>query len=583
MILLIPAAFAANLAGTVSDVDGAPIPGATVVAYDTRLSYAQAQSTNDGGWGMGGVPPGRYRLRVLPDDADPHVDRFWPDTWDFCAADVVVLDEGGDIEGLDFALPVGGTLTGTVTEPSGARALDGQILAQGMSERTSLVSRLADIAEDGTFRIVGLDSEAGQSEPYSLYLNIPGLPRQYLAPSYDDEEAAWFDVTRGGETSTGDQSLLEGISVSGTVRGPDGPVVGGTVYVYSGSQVMSCTTGDDGVYTAERLPPGDIITWASGDGLATTYYPDADRPGGRVAAPDEGADVTGVDLTLPRESTLTVTVVGGAALDDASVLLYNDTYTVGRGGGLAADGTITIDALFPGTYFLFVYGDDAGLTDDWARDAAGEILSISVDGATEITVAPPGGASFSGTVRGDDGAPVYGAYVYATTLDASDTVVATTDHDGVYSLTGLVGGTYTLRASYVHYCPNDPGWVTTYWPDALVVDDGLPTELASGEARTEVDFTLFRDDDHDAMGDVWEEENGLDPTRDDAGEDADGDGYLNIEEWVLGSDPTGGDAGSTGCGAGCGSGAAVLGALPLALRRRRAACTGAPRSLAFRW
>jgi hypothetical protein len=189
-------------------------------------------------------------------------------------------------------------------------------------------------------------------------------------------------------------------------------------------------------------------------------------------------------------------------------------------------------------------------------------------------------ASFSGTVRGDDGLPVYGAAVYAATADGEDTIVDVTDHDGAYAITGLVGNTYTLKADYNHYCPTDAGWLAVWWPDALVEEDALSTSLDDAEARANVDFTLFNDDDHDDMGDAWEAENGLDTTLDDASGDADHDGYLNIEEWINGTDPTD-ESAAQDCG--CGSGAGALLLLPLAVLRRRAAKTGTPRTRALRW
>ena len=77
--------------------------------------------------------------------------------------------------------------------------------------------------------------------------------------------------------------------------------------------------------------------------------------------------------------------------------------------------------------------------------------------------------------------------------------------------------------------------------------------------------------DSDGMGDAWELEYGLDTSFDDSGEDPDGDGFTNLEEYLLGTDPT--DAGSGGAaGCGCGrsdTGAALLLLPPLLWRRRR--------------
>ena len=574
MILLLPTAFAATLSGTVTGADGSPLAGVDIVAYDARLNYAAARTTTDGGFTITNVPAGRYRLRALPSDSDPHVDRFLPDTWDFCAADVFTVASADAVDALDFGLPRGGEITGRLLGGDGAPVPEAQVLAIGASERSALVSRLGTVDADGAFSIVGLDGEPDALEPYLVYVGATGWPRQYLGPSYTDDDAGEVLVTPGGSTPLGDRTLLDGITVTGTVAGPDGPVPGGTVYVFSSSQVISVDIEADGTYVADGLPPGNVVSWASADGLATTYYPNADRPGESLSAPDEGQVLDGADLRLPRENTLTVQILGEGDRSDVSVLLYNDTLSVGRGAPVEEDGTVTIDALHPGTYSLFVYGADVGSTDDFVRDTSGAVRDIVIDGATTLDVEMPAGAGFSGTVRDDAGAPVYGAYVYSTTADGENTEVAVTDAEGVYTLGGLPGGIYTLRASYAPYCDNDPGFVTVYWPDALQPDDALVTTLAVGEGRADVDFVLFQDGDHDAMGDAWEAEHGLDPERDDAGEDPDGDGYVNVEEWVLGSDPTGPAVGpGTVCGSGCGAGAggALVWMVPLLARRRRSA------------
>jgi hypothetical protein len=79
-------------------------------------------------------------------------------------------------------------------------------------------------------------------------------------------------------------------------------------------------------------------------------------------------------------------------------------------------------------------------------------------------------------------------------------------------------------------CPDDhnktsPGFCGCGLPDDDTDDDG-----------TLNCFDL--DDDDDGMPDTWENTYGLDPLTDDALEDADGDGYANIDEYALGSDPT---------------------------------------------
>jgi uncharacterized protein (TIGR03382 family) len=78
--------------------------------------------------------------------------------------------------------------------------------------------------------------------------------------------------------------------------------------------------------------------------------------------------------------------------------------------------------------------------------------------------------------------------------------------------------------------------------------------------------------DQDLMADLWEQEQGLDPARDDASEDPDGDQYSNLDEYRLGTDPFGREVVKTGCGCGGGAPGTAAGALlafALTLRRRR--------------
>jgi hypothetical protein len=302
------------------------------------------------------------------------------------------------------------------------------------------------------------------------------------------------------------------------------------------------------VYEADGLPPGDAISWASVDGLATTYWPGSDRPTTeRIPAPDEGMNVEGIDLDLPAETVLTLhfSAADGPDVGDlgeVSALLYNDAHTVGRGGPVDDDGTMVIDGLWPGIYDLYVYGSDGGFEDGYAFE--GTVLAASTDVDVPLQLA----ASITGRLTDDAGEGVYGGYVYAFPADDPDrSYAAVADSDGYYALLGLPAGFYTVRASYVHYCPSDQGYVTVWWQDVLSEEWAAQLQLGTGQGFAGADFHLPDDDDHDAMGDAWEREHGLDSSRDDAAEDLDGDGFSNLDEYLLGTDPNGATGGISGC------------------------------------
>ncbi|HND32106.1 MAG TPA: carboxypeptidase-like regulatory domain-containing protein, partial [Myxococcota bacterium] len=307
------------------------------------------------------------------------------------------------------------------------------------------------------------------------------------------------------------------------------------------------------------------------EGFGTTYYPDADRPGTRVPVPEEGAEAEGVDLYMPTESVLNVQLVGDGALEEISVLLYNSTYTVGWGDVADAQGRVRLGQLHPGDYTLQVYGSEAGFVDGGYNDALGNPRVIHVEGesSVEVTLAP--GASMSGLVSGEDGSPIYGAQVVVTTADGSGVDFITTEADGSWTIEGLPAGSWKLQVNVNPLCPDDPDWVDQHWDGVYLQDFSVAIPLAEGEHKENLDFVLPADNDHDRMGDRWEEENGLDAQRNDAGEDPDEDGFSNLEEWRIGSDPTSDRAGADcGCGEGKSSFFLLLPLAALYQRRRNA-------------
>jgi hypothetical protein len=71
-----------------------------------------------------------------------------------------------------------------------------------------------------------------------------------------------------------------------------------------------------------------------------------------------------------------------------------------------------------------------------------------------------------------------------------------------------------------------------------------PVSLGAKELLLYMSVTT--DDDHDGMPDDWEVQYGLDPTRNDSGEDFDGDGATNSEEYTNNTDPANSDTDSDG-------------------------------------
>jgi hypothetical protein len=542
LFLLAPAAFAGSLNGRVTGPAGDPIEGALVYAINPMLGAARSTTDGDGVYDHIGLPDGAYRVWVVPADGDIHVPRHFPASANYCDGTLVTVS--GSTTDVDLVLPVGERLNGRVLDLDGLPIAGVRLRAQSAMNSAS---RDGWSEADGQFHIRGLEP----GEDWAVQAAISGHPIQWWGDAYTVDES--IRVAPSAEEDMGDWVLLDGIAVSGSILGPHGPVEGATVRVYSSSQLSQEESESDGSYLVAGLPPGEVTAWASADGLAVTYFPDADRPTEFVEAWEEGAWLEGMDLHLPTEATVTVGLSGTAPLTDGdlsglSIILYNDSHTVGRGAQTDSEGNASFGGLHGGRYEVFVYGGDAGHADDWFRDEGGEIAVIDLEpehdnGTIEVALKPA--HTLQGRVIDEAGAPIGGATIIITPHGDDDTghsndgslFVETTKYTGDFAVVGVPEGQWDVRVQVSPHCPTDPGFVRVHWPNE--VDPRMADTLTIGGTAPipPMQFTLPTDNDHDAMGDRWERRFDLDPTSDDAHEDPDKDGLNNLTEYRLRTHP----------------------------------------------
>ncbi len=514
-------ALADSLSGQVLE-ETEPLSGVTLYLFDEQQRYQDTQSDDNGEFTFMNVPDGPVRLFAVPSVDSSAIPAFYPNTPDYCSAERLFTK---DTSSVTIDLQTGDTLEARLT-------VGGEPLPNALVKATpdGAWVRGGFSNADGTVEIGGLPLDS------LVTLEIEGdtIPNQWLTdqgPTYDSREATWLTLNEISD----DIELNPGITIEGLVHSGPTPIPNATISVYSNSQIRSTQSDEDGLYSVVGLPPGETLSWMSADGYANTYSPTDDRPIYFEPILDEGALYDLLDIDAPLESTLSITVLDSNTeepIQGASVLLYNDTKTVGRGEPVDEMGTAVVRGLHAGRYTLTIFAENDGYYTGDVLDALGEPLWFELgDQAHEaFTVYWEPREQALIQFNDDEGNPV----VDILTLlqhDASDDVQREySKNDGTALIYGLQNGTWNITLSHTPICPNDMGYIIPP-VDPLVV----PQVDILG-------ITLLRDHDQDGMPTAWEEEWGLDPYRNDADEDPDDDGLSNLQEYNLGSEPNSFDA-----------------------------------------
>lgn len=542
--LLCTNAFAeSTIAGTIHSFDGSPVAQAYVYVFDARSRYEYTRSDGLGSFSID-VDQGAYRILIAPTPFDNLVPVFYPNEQRYCDGERIF---GGDT--IDVVLEEGRTISGTLESPTGEPIANALLETQ---DDVSPIDRVAQTDSNGHFLIQGLPTDHNLG--WRCYIEAPGYPEQYIGATYEEDLALRME-----DGDIGIHQLKEGIFLSGVVEGPQGPIPDAEVFGYSGSQVVGGNTQEDGTFFLQGLPPGDALVWSSAAGHATTYAPNFDRPTEFFSILEEGAIKSDFSVQLPEEQVLTISLVDDGPILGASVLLYNDNNTVGRGNPVDDAGVATIDRLHKGTYFLQIYAENDGYFNEWYEDEEGNI-PIVIDENLDITIEREPASRLTGIILDDLGNTVYGADILMT--NGIDVERAKSSKDGSYIVWGLYEDAWEFSVSYSALCPKDRSYVTMYYPNVPTASEMLIME----QSEHEHNVTLPVDDDHDEMADAWEEENGLNTTKNDAQEDPDQDGISNLEEYRNQSNPT--QERDSQCGCQSNSASLVIPILLLAWRRR---------------
>ncbi len=432
----------------------------------------------------------------------------------------VQVTDGATTAGINFALGIGGTVTGAVTD-----AGTGAALANAWVWVYNSAGNYVDAAQtnaSGFYSVAGLATGT-----YYTKAIAPG----HLTELYDDIPCyTWgtcpsvlvgtpIGVTTGATTTGIDFSLDLGGRISGTVTSSatGAPLADVLVQIFdtTGTWVTGAYTDASGLYTCgagsgSGIPSGSYYARTSNNGgYVNELYDGISCPGqscglvgARPISVTAPAATTGIDFALEPGGRISATItssVSGAPLADVQVDIYGSTGNYVTGGSTNASGVYASrDGLPTGTYYARTWNDQ-GYVDELYNDIACPIQSCGdVTGGTPINVTAPltsainialaPGGRVSGTVTDvTTGQPL--AYVTVSLYGPGGTWLGHgyTNGSGVYTTSGVPTGTYYARTS------NPLGYIDELYDNILcpcTVTEGTPIAVTAGATTTGINFAL---------------------------------------------------------------------------------------------
>jgi hypothetical protein len=436
-----------SIAGTVTDKDtGAGIQWASVTAVSVNSGswYGFGFTNSSGAYTMTGLTSGSYKLRF---SRDGYIDVWSGDKPDQQSATSVVVTAPNVTTGIDAVLAKGGSITGTVTDKDTGAGIKGAYVVPFRAVDGSGVIGVST-ESSGAYTITGLASGS-----YKLRFSRDGYVDGWSGDKPDQQSATSVVVTAPNVIADINASLAWGGTISGNVSGQDTGAGIPTVHVYAidrttGTWGGGATTDQNGAYTINGLATGSYrLKFESpynSDYIDRWYGVEQCADAVTVTAPNA---VTGIDASLVRGASISGRLTDAAtgtgipgtvncfSLSSPNVIAFASYLSAG------STGAYTIRGLPSGEYSVSFSAPD------YIGKPNALKLSLTTGSAiANVDVALNRGGAIGGRVTDSvTGAAVGGVMVDAVNGLTSPPAYDVTDDNGDYRISGLPGGSYTLR------------------------------------------------------------------------------------------------------------------------------------------
>jgi hypothetical protein len=512
-----------RVGGTVSNASLDPLANVRVRFFNQAgNSVGDARTDGSGNFLSPGLPAGTYF--AVTENELGLVDKLYDDI--LCPNSSCNPTNGTPIAvtvpnttgGIDFVLPGGGTITGTITAAVGGAPIEN--VGVQVFDASGVMTATFSTNASGLYTAPGL--------PAGTYFLRTSNSLGFINELYDDIPCPGFGcsvtsgtavvVAAGAVTPGKDFALVSGGRISGTLTNAAGgaPIANASVQIFNqtGTSLDFVNTNGVGQYLSTGLPTGTYFARTSNSlGFRNELYDDipcvpfCTPTSGTPISVTAGATTPNIDFALLSGGSISgsVTVAGsGTPLASISVHVHTSTGAFATNAFTDGSGNYTVTGLSPGTYYAktAVTGGQYYLDELYQEMSCAPACSVTTGTPLTVTAGntvtgvnftlTPGGGAVSGTVTDAATAnPIGNATVRIHSSGGTFLKSLLTSINGQYSIGSLPAGTYFARTAVT----SPLNYLDELYDDlpcfpGCTVTNGTPIVITDGATHTGVDFAL---------------------------------------------------------------------------------------------
>ncbi|WP_230118948.1 carboxypeptidase regulatory-like domain-containing protein [Arthrobacter sp. Bi83] len=489
----------ASISGKVTVPAGAEAGSLQADVTSASGGYAGSSQINDDGtYKVNGLPAGSYKVRFSGYNSGT-LQQWYAGASSEAAATPVTLVAGQDRTGIDAALVMGASVSGTVTAPAGVNlgSIQATVYQAGGTNPNYVAS--SSVNDDGTYKVAGLPS--GSYKVQFAGYNTATLQQWYSGAS-SFETATPISLTAGQDHPGVNAALVKGASISGKVTAPVGVNLSAVqAYLYTSdsySYAGSVQVTADGTYNFAGLAAGSYkVQFSPGtSGALDQWYGGLSYTEATPVPVTASQELTLSDTPLIRGASISGKVTAPAGVDlarvEASVYNADNFRAYPISAQVQADGTYKVAGLRAGNYKVQYSGYDSGALNQWYAngttiDTATALPVTAGQDLTGINATLIKGASISGKLTAPAGVDLAMVNVSATAEGSTYGSYGRVNADGTYAVKGLLAGTY--KVNFSNY---NSGALDEWYNNAQTQAEATPITLTAGQDRTAIDATLAK-------------------------------------------------------------------------------------------